>query len=196
MIDAIFLSAPVPVRQTYHPAGLTSGTPAPLPARPRVPARPPFQVEVAAAEAPLAAGTAPRKRVLVVDNEVTSTRMVRLTLERSGLFDICEVNDPLTALATARRFQPNLVLLDIEMPGLDGSGVARQLREDKALRNVPILFMTSLITPEEADHQLYAAGSRVLAKPVTISKLMQSVAEMLSNILVSGTPDHPADPAR
>lgn len=138
---------------------------------------------------PTAATPAGRKRVLVVDNEPASTRLVRLTLERSGLFDLAEVNDPRNALATARRFRPHLVLLDIEMPGLDGSAVAAQLRGDAHLRNVPILFMTSLVTPEEADHHLYAAGSRVLAKPVTIAKLMQSVAEMLGNILATGHPE-------
>ena len=134
------------------------------------------------------------KRILVVDNEPASTRMVRLTLERSGLFEVCEINDPRAALATAHRFQPHLVLLDIEMPGLDGSGVARQFREDQYMRNLPILFMTSLVTPEEADRRLYAAGSRVLAKPVTISRLLQSVAEMLGNILATGAPLTPALP--
>ena len=134
------------------------------------------------------------KRILVVDNEPASTRMVRLTLERSGLFEVCEVNEPQTALAVAHRFQPHLVLLDIEMPGLDGSGVARQFREDQFTHNLPILFMTSLVTPEEADRRIYAAGSRVLAKPVTISKLLQSVAEMLSNILTTGAPLAPAVP--
>ena len=118
--------------------------------------------------------------------------MVRLTLERSGFFDVCEVNDPVRALAEAHRFQPHLVLLDIEMPVLDGSGVARQFRADKDFHNLPILFMTSLITPEEADRCLYAAGSRVLAKPVTISRLLQSVAEMLNNILTTGQPLAPA----
>ena len=139
---------------------------------------------------------AARKRILVVDNEPASTRMVRLTLERvPDTFEVCEVNDPLRALVTARRFQPQLILLDIEMPGLDGSAVARQIRQEPALRNVPILFMTSLVTPEEAEANLYAAGSRVLAKPVTIAKLMQSVAEMLSNILANGTTAPAASPA-
>ena len=135
------------------------------------------------------------KRILVVDNEPASTRLVRLTLERSGLFEVCEVNDPLAALATAHRFQPHLVLLDVEMPALDGSGVARRFRGDPYLHNLPILFMTSLVTPEEADRRIYAAGSRVLAKPVTISKLLQSVAEMLGNILATGVPHPPALPA-
>lgn len=127
-----------------------------------------------------------RKRVLVVDNEPASTRLVRLTLERTGLFDICEVNDPLRAVETARRFLPHLILLDSELPGLDGSGVAARLRCVGPLRNVPILFMTGLVNSQEADRQIDAAGSRVLAKPVTLSKLIQSVAEMLNHVLSAG----------
>ena len=53
----------------------------------------------------------------------------------------------------------------------------------RRLHNLPILFMTSLVTPEEAAGRLYAAGSPVLAKPVTISRLLQSVADMLDGIL-------------
>ena len=132
--------------------------------------------------------TVSSKRILVVDNEPASTRLVRLTLERTGFFEVQEVNDPTRALAEARRFQPHLVLLDIEMPGLDGSGVARQFRDDPRFHNVPILFMTSLVTPEEAEGRIYAVGSRVLAKPVTISRLLKSIAEMLSNILTTGQP--------
>ena len=134
------------------------------------------------------------KRILVVDDEPASTKLVHLTLQRSGLFEVCEVNDSTRALAEARRFQPHLVLLDIEMPGLDGSSVARQFREDQRFHNLPILFMTSLVTPEEADRRLYAVGSRVLAKPVTIPHLLQSIAEMLNNILATGQPLGPVVP--
>ena len=139
------------------------------------------QLVASATRRPPAAQSA--KRVLVVDNEPASTKLVRLTLERASLFEVCEVNDPTRALAVARDFQPHLILLDIEMPGLNGGAVAQQFRADAAMHNLPILFMTSLVTPEEAESRIYAAGSRVLAKPVTLSHLLQSVADMLNVIL-------------
>ena len=119
-------------------------------------------------------------RLLVVDNEPASTRLVRLTLEKHGLFEVCEVNDPRRAVSAAQRFQPGLILLDVEMPTMDGGEVARALHEQKELGKVPIVFMTSLVSEREAARNIFCNGSRVLAKPVTAAKLARCVAEVLN----------------
>ena len=126
------------------------------------------------------------KRILIVDNEPAATRMVRLALERYSVFEVSEVNDPRGALAAARIFKPDLVLLDIEMPGMDGSDVARQLRAEERFQQTPIIFMTSLVTEEEAAYRIFAGGSRVLAKPITMAKLVRCVGEILNTMLVAG----------
>ena len=126
------------------------------------------------------------KRILVVDNEPAATRMVRMALERYSVFEVCEVNDSRGALTAARIFRPDLVLLDIEMPGLDGSEVARQLRAEETFQQTPIIFMTSLVTEEEAGYRIFAGGSRVLAKPITMNKLVRCVGDLLNTMLVSG----------
>lgn len=120
------------------------------------------------------------KRILVIDNDPFSTRMVRLTLERHPGFQVHELNDPAHALTTAGIFGPDLILLDVQMPGLNGGDVARRLRSVPGLKKVPIVFMTSLLTEDEAAGPLYSDGSRVLAKPVTMAKLIECVAGMLS----------------
>ncbi len=127
------------------------------------------------------------KRILVVDNEPAATRMVRLALERYSVFEVCEVNDPRGALTAARLFKPDLVLLDIEMPGMDGSDVARQFRAEEGLQQTPIIFMTSLVTEEEAAYRIFAGGSRVLAKPITMAKLVRCVGDLLNTMLVTGS---------
>ncbi len=121
----------------------------------------------------------PAKRILVIDNDPASTRMVRLTLEKHESFEVRELNDPAQALTTAGLFRPDLILLDVEMPGLNGGDVARRLRAVPGLKKVPVVFMTSLLTEGEAAGPMYSDGSRVLAKPVTIAKLVQCVAGML-----------------
>lgn len=127
--------------------------------------------------------TPPAKlRILVVDNEPASTRLVRLTLEKHSGFEVCEVNDPTRAVAAALRFQPGLVLLDVEMPRMDGGEVAQALHAQKGLATVPIVFMTSLVTEQEAGRNIFCHGSRVLAKPVTVAKLVQCAAELLNNV--------------
>jgi len=91
-----------------------------------------------------------QSRILIVDNSSQFTRSARLLLEQTGNYVACAVNDPRRALETARSFKPDLVLVDLIMPQADGSEVAAQLEADWALHSVPIVFVTSLITPEEA----------------------------------------------
>ena len=93
---------------------------------------------------------------------------------------MCELNDPTKAVWIAREFRPDLVLLDVEMPEMDGGEVSRNLQIDATLRALPIIFMTSLVTEEEtARSPMYTNGLRVLAKPVTMAKLVRCVAERL-----------------
>jgi CheY-like chemotaxis protein len=76
---------------------------------------------------------------------------VRLLLDESGKYVACTVIDPRRALETGRSFKPDLVLVDLIMPGADGHEVAAQLEADWALHGVPIVFLTSLITAEEGN---------------------------------------------
>ena len=126
--------------------------------------------------------TPTKLRILVVDNEPASTRLVRLTLEKHGLFEVCEINDSRRAVSAAQRFQPGLILLDVEMPAMDGGEVAEAMRAQKGLGKVPIVFMTSLVTEDEAGHNIFCNGSRVLAKPVTVGKLVRCVGELLNHL--------------
>ncbi len=126
--------------------------------------------------------SAAKKRILVIDNEPASTRMVRLTLERHSGFEVHELNDPTQALAAAGVFRPDLILLDVEMPALNGGDVARQLRMVPGLKTVPVVYMTSLVSEDEATRPMYSDGARVLAKPVTMAKLIDCVAGLLGGL--------------
>ena len=126
-----------------------------------------------------AAATSAKKRILVIDNEPASTRLVRLTLERYDGFEVRELNDPTHALTTAGTFRPDLILLDVEMPLLDGGDVARRLKTVPGLQQVPVVFMTGLLTEGEGAGPMYTGGSRVLAKPVTMTKLVGCVSDLL-----------------
>ena len=95
-----------------------------------------------------------KPRILVVDNNAQFADRVRLLLEATGNYIACAVNDPRRALEAARSFKPDLVVVDLIMPQADGLEVAAQLEADWALHAVPIVFMTALITPEEAQGNL------------------------------------------
>jgi two-component system OmpR family response regulator len=116
-----------------------------------------------------------KKRILLVDDESGFTRLLRLVLPK---YEICEENDSRRAVATAQTFHPDLILLDVIMPDLDGGTVAAQIREDKSLRNVPIVFLTAVVSEKEAN-QGTIGGFPFLAKPVTKEKLMECISQHL-----------------
>jgi len=80
------------------------------------------------------------KRLLIVDDESGFTRLLKLTLEKTGKYIVREENDGTNAWLTARDFKPDLVFLDIVMPKIDGGDVAQQIRSDPMLANVPSCF--------------------------------------------------------
>ena len=88
-----------------------------------------------------------------------------------------EETDPRRVLEMARAFQPDLVLPDLIMPELDGAEVAAQLEADWTLPRVPIVFLTALITLEEARHVRRIEGHRLVAKPVSTSELIRVVGK-------------------
>jgi CheY-like chemotaxis protein len=120
-----------------------------------------------------------QSRILIVDNSSNFTRSARLLLEQTGNYVACAVNDPRRALETARSFKPDLVLVDLIMPQADGSEVVAQLEADWALHSVPIVFVTALITAEEARDGRRINGHRVVPKPTRGFDLIRVVEENL-----------------
>ena len=120
-----------------------------------------------------------KSRVLIIDNNRQFTRGACLLLQHTGHYVACEENDARRALETARSFHPDLILLDLVMPQADGTEVAAQITSDWMLHSVPIVFVTSLITREEARDGRRIEGHRVVPKPGHGSELIKVVEENL-----------------
>jgi CheY-like chemotaxis protein len=75
--------------------------------------------------------------------------MMKLVLEQGGRYDVVCENTSTHALATARACQPDLILMDVVMPEMDGGDVAAQIKADPALKRIPIIFLTALINGKE-----------------------------------------------
>ncbi len=117
-----------------------------------------------------------KKRILVVDDEVGFTRMVRLNLEQTGVYDVREVNEGKMALVAAREFKPDLILLDVVMPDMDGGDVAAAFQMDPLLRNVPVIFVTAVVHKREAGTAgMVSGGALFLAKPVDAAELIEAI---------------------
>ena len=118
-----------------------------------------------------------KKRILIVDDESGFTRLLKLTLERSGSFLVKEENDGTKAWLAAREFKPDIIFLDIVMPKIDGGDVAQQIRSDPLLANVPVIFLTAIISKNETRKEI--GGYPFIAKPVSIEAITRCIAEHL-----------------
>ena len=118
----------------------------------------------------------PKPRILLIDDEESFTKLTQLTLTD---YEIAVENESSRALSRARAFKPDLILLDVMMPNLDGGDVAAQVANDPELKNVPIVFLTALVTEKESARRPVMGGYPFIAKPVTPQKLAENIEKFL-----------------
>ena len=116
--------------------------------------------------------------VLVVDDNRPSRELVVDVLEQLEV-EVAEAPDGATALSSARAIRPDLVILDITMPDMDGFAVVRELRRDPLFANLPVLALTANAMPEEPARAMQAGFSDFLTKPVRSAELRRRVEALL-----------------
>ncbi|NLT70875.1 MAG: response regulator [Verrucomicrobiaceae bacterium] len=121
------------------------------------------------------------RKILLVDDEAGFTDLLRMNLEKGGRYEVCIENDSTRAVAAAKAFQPDIILLDVVMPGMDGGDVQAALQADPLLSRIPVLMLTALVDSTELSEGAVAqAGSQmVLPKPVNLDLLFRVLGELL-----------------
>jgi len=121
-----------------------------------------------------------KQKILIVDDEHGFTDMVKLNLEATGRFEVKIENEPSQALYTTAQFKPDLILLDVIMPEVEGPDVLNEIRNNELTQNIPIIFLTATVTKEEVDsEQGRIGGHSFLAKPSSITELLSCIDEKL-----------------
>jgi DNA-binding response OmpR family regulator len=120
-------------------------------------------------------------RVLVIDDEAPIRLLSRVNLEAEGM-DVLEAADGKTGLDLARDQQPDVVLLDVMMPGLDGWRVAEELLDDDRTRGIPIIFLTARAEFRDRARGLDIGGVDYVTKPFNPLDLAQLVRGLLDRI--------------
>jgi CheY-like chemotaxis protein len=121
------------------------------------------------------------RKILVIDDDREFTRVAHVKLEGTGALRVREENDPSIALHTARKFKPDLILMDIMMPGKEGSELAADIILDPSLERTPIIFLTRLVSRYDVcDGGSFISGGRVcLPKPVDWRRLVHCIHRMI-----------------
>jgi CheY-like chemotaxis protein len=116
--------------------------------------------------------------VLVVEDNALNRKLVRDVLGHAG-YRVLEAGDAERGIELARAETPDLILMDVQLPGIDGIEALRRLREDDATSSIPVAALTALAMKEDRERFLSAGFDGYLEKPVSVPALPGQVAELI-----------------
>ena len=119
-----------------------------------------------------------QKKILVVDDEESLRKLTRLLLASRG-YIVNEAYDGMMALASMESDKPDLVLLDIMMPGIDGFEVCRAIREVEATRHIPVIMLTAKKSSEDMTKAEQAGANQYITKPFRSAYLLETIKQSL-----------------
>ena len=130
-----------------------------------------------------------KPKVLIVDDETTNIKLLSYTLEPS--YDVCVALNGEDALEAAREHLPDIILLDIIMPGMDGFEVLANLKSNELTKDIPVIFLTSQNDPESETKGLNLGAVDYIFKPFSQSLLLKRVEIhlLLTKVKNTGTDD-------
>ncbi len=121
-----------------------------------------------------------KKRILVIDDEYRFATLLKLNLEKTGTYEVRTEKEGKKGLAAAQAFKPDLILLDLIMPDIDGGSVAAQIKAVEETRHTPILFLTAVMTKEETQQQGGTlSGYPCIPKPVSPEEISAVIEKYL-----------------
>ncbi|MGB2875084.1 MAG: response regulator [Gaiellaceae bacterium] len=122
-----------------------------------------------------------KTNVLVIDDEAPIRLLCRVNLEAEGM-KVHEASDGPTGLEKARHEEPDVILLDVMMPGLDGWQVAEELLDDQRTRSIPIIFLTARAEVRDRARGLDLGGIDYVTKPFNPVELAPRVLELIHRV--------------
>lgn len=118
--------------------------------------------------------------ILIVDDEDMIRSLLRLTLVRAG-YDVSEAENGREGLRIVREEEPDLVLLDVMMPGMDGFAVCEQIRQDPVVADIPVIMLSARKDPQSRRDSKRAGASNYLTKPWVPDELLWHVDQALKS---------------
>jgi CheY-like chemotaxis protein len=121
-----------------------------------------------------------KKRILIIDDDIVCARILKTGLEKTANYEVLIELRATRAVSTARQYRPDLILLDVCLIDGDGGDVAFTLRSDPQLRDIPIVFLTSIVSEREAqDGSALLGAFHFLAKPARLDRVIDCLEAQL-----------------
>ena len=117
-------------------------------------------------------------KILIADDESDIRVLVRFILERQG-FEVVEASNGIEAVTVARQELPDLILLDVRMPGMTGNEVSQHLKETEATKDIPVVFLSASSQASEVAEGLESGAVAYVTKPFSPRELVAQVGEIL-----------------
>jgi DNA-binding response OmpR family regulator len=121
-----------------------------------------------------------KKLILLVEDEITIATLMKLRLEEAG-YEVITASDGFLAISFARSKKPDLILLDLMLPKLDGFTVCKLIKSSDTTKNIPIIAVTARVSPQDMERGFEVGCDAYLTKPTDFPTLLNKISELLKN---------------
>ena len=121
-----------------------------------------------------------KKKILLIDDTVEVLMVIVDYLEMAG-YEVTTASDGMKGIEQARLTKPDLILMDVQMPGLDGVEATKKLRADPTFKHVPIIALTALAMPNDRERCIAAGMNEYMSKPIKLRALVNIIQKCLSS---------------
>jgi two-component system, cell cycle response regulator DivK len=121
-----------------------------------------------------------RNRILIVEDDEDNSELVRFLLERAG-YGVLAARDGQKGLALARLELPDLILMDLSLPGIDGWTAGKELKTDPRTAEIPLLALTAHTLPGDRKRTLESGFDGYISKPIDVENFARNIAQALEN---------------
>jgi two-component system, OmpR family, response regulator len=127
----------------------------------------------------------PIQKVLLVDDDPRIRKIAQISLEGVGGWQVCLVASGFEAIAVAQKERPDVILLDVMMPEMDGPTTLAKIREVEEIASIPVIFFTAKVQKQELDLYLALGAAGIISKPFDPMKLPREITEIVERHLLS-----------
>ncbi|OGC22897.1 hypothetical protein A2291_00125 [candidate division WOR-1 bacterium RIFOXYB2_FULL_42_35] len=121
-----------------------------------------------------------KRRILIVEDEVEMLKALQLRLEANG-YEVLTAQDGLSGLNKARSEKPDLILLDVMLPKMDGFKICRMLKFDQDYKNIPVIILTAKVQDSDVEQGLAMGADAYMTKPYKADELVGKIKELLGD---------------